>query len=155
MTNSPDANPLPTAGLIRRLLALVYDSLLLLGVTFAYGVLIWIIRRIAGDDTLQPMGVSAALLGLLGLWLTLAGYYVLCWSKRGQTLGMKSWRLRVETFGGRHPSTAQCWQRCLLAPVSAAIGGLGYIWCWFDKAHGCWHDRWTDTRVVVLPKRDT
>ena len=65
MTNSPDANPLPTAGLIRRLLALVYDSLLLLGVTFAYGVLIWIIRRIAGDDTLQPMGGSAALLGLL------------------------------------------------------------------------------------------
>jgi uncharacterized RDD family membrane protein YckC len=153
MTNSPDANPLPTAGLIRRLLALVYDSLLLLGVTFAYGVLIWIIRRIAGDDTLQPMGGSAALLGLLGLWLTLAGYYVLCWSKRGQTLGMKSWRLRVETFEGRHPTTAQCWQRCLLAPVSAAVGGLGYLWCWFDKAHGCWHDRWTDTRVVVLPKR--
>src|SRR5690606_6462137 len=101
MTNSPDANPLPTAGLIRRLLALVYDSLLLLGVTFAYGVLIWLIRRIAGDDTLQPMGGSAALLGLLGLWLTLAGYCVLCWSRRGQSLGMKSWRLRVETFEGR------------------------------------------------------
>lgn len=143
---------LPTAGLIRRLLAMVYDTLLLLGVAFAYGVIIWLLRKLAGANLqTAPGGISGSLV-LLGLWLTLAGYYVLCWSKRGQTLGMKSWRLIVEDERGRHPSTAQCWLRCLLAPISAAVAGLGYIWCWFDKRHGCWHDRWTNTRVLVLPK---
>lgn len=142
----------PTAGLIRRLLALVYDSLLLLGVAFAYGVVIWIIRKLAGDDLMQPLRGVPAALGLFGLWLTLAGYYVLCWTRRGQTLGMKSWRLQLETRQHRHIDTSTAWLRCMLAVASAAPLGLGYLWCLFDKTSGCWHDRWTDSRVVVLPK---
>jgi uncharacterized RDD family membrane protein YckC len=148
-----DASPTPaTAGLVRRLLALTYDSLLLLGVAFAYGVVVWALRKAAGDDLMEPLsGVSGAL-GLLFLWLALASYYVLCWTTRGQTLGMKSWRLRVESLDGGHPRAWQAWLRCLLAPVSAAALGVGYLWCWFDRRHGCWHDRWTETRVVVLAK---
>lgn len=147
--------PLPSAGLIRRLLAITYDSLLLLGVAFAYGVVVTLVRvGTMGTDELAYVRLPIVfhVVSWFILWLLLAGYYVLCWSKRGQTLGMKSWRLKVEAVNGGHPSGAQCWLRCMLAPVSAAVAGLGYIWCWFDKRHGCWHDRWTDTRVVVLPK---
>lgn len=134
---------------------MVYDTLLLLGVAFAYGAIITALRAwIMGTDEVDyvELPLITHILNWGILWLLLAGYYVLCWSKRGQTLGMKSWRLRVEDEQGRHPTTAQCWLRCLLAPVSAAVVGLGYIWCWFDKRHGCWHDRWTNTRVVVVPK---
>lgn len=147
-----NVNELPTAGLIRRLLALVYDTLLLLGVTFAYGVVIWIIRKAAGSDMNSPPHPISEVAILLGLWITLAGYYVLCWTKRGQTLGMKSWRLLIVDGSGHYPTMRQSILRCLLAPVSAAPMALGYIWSWIDRRHGAWHDRWTGTRVVVLPK---
>lgn len=144
--------PLPTAGPIRRLMAIVYDSLLLLGVAFAYGVVVWGIRKLAGDNTLEPLHGVAAMVELTLLWLTLAGYYVLCWTKRGQTLGMKSWRLKVETLQGGHISAKTAWLRALLALVSAAPLALGYLWSSIDRQRGAWHDIWTDTRVVVLPK---
>lgn len=144
--------PFPTAGLIRRLLAIAYDTLLLLGVAFAYGVVVWLLRKAAGADLNEPPQGIAGVVELLGLWCVLAGYYVLCWTKRGQTLGMKSWRLQVTSLSGGHPAAWQAWLRCLLAPLSAAALGIGYVWCWFDAGRGCWHDYWSQTRVMVLPK---
>jgi uncharacterized RDD family membrane protein YckC len=146
---------LPTAGLTRRLIAIVYDSLLLLGIAFAYGVLITVIRlAFMGQDAegfihLPIIVHLASWLLLLGI---LASYYVYCWTKRGQTLGMKSWRLQLETLDGRYVDARQAWLRVFLALVSAVPFGLGYVWCLFDKQHRCWHDRWTHTRVVVTPK---
>lgn len=158
MTNTAipgSANTLPVAGLIRRLLALAYDSLLLLGVAFAYLVCIWILRRLTGQDLNRPLTGITAGLGFIGLWLVLAYYYVLCWTRRGQTLGMKTWRLCLQNLEGRPPSARQCWLRCLLAPVSLATFGLGYIWSWVDRQRGAWHDIWTGTKVVVLTKRQS
>lgn len=142
----------PTAGLIRRLLAIVYDSLLLLGVAFAYGVLVWGIRKVAGDNTMEPLSGLAAFMELALLWVTLAGYYVLCWTKRGQTLGMKSWRLRLERYDHSNIPASTAWVRCVLAVLSSLPAGLGYFWVLFDKKGGCWHDHWTKTKVVLLPK---
>lgn len=154
MSKSAFLKPVP-AGIVRRLLAILYDSLLLLGVAFAYGVIITIIRvAIMGEDAegFVELPVILHLASWLILWLLLAGYYVLCWTKRGQTLGMKTWRLKLETADGRHIDQREAWLRCVLALVSAAPLGLGYIWCLFDKKNGCWHDKWTDTRVIVEPR---
>jgi uncharacterized RDD family membrane protein YckC len=37
--------------------------------------------------------------------------------------------------------------------VSLAALGLGYFWIWIDRERLAWHDRWSGTRVVVVPKR--
>lgn len=156
MDSPPAPASLPTAGFIRRLLAIVYDSLLLLGVAFAYGVLITALRvTLVGSDELRYVDLPLVVhIGIwLVLWALLASYYVWCWIKRGQTLGMKSWRLLLQSRDGGPVTPRQAWLRCLLAPVSALPLALGYLWSWFDRRHGCWHDRWTGTRVVVLPKR--
>ena len=147
-------NDLPTAGLIRRLMAMVYDGLLLLGVAFAYGVVVTIVRvSILGADELEYVNIPFVfhLLSWGTLWAILAGYYVLCWTKRGQTLGMKSWRLCLQTPEGYCVEARTAWLRCLLAQVSLLAAGLGYVWVLFDN-RGCWHDRWSRTRVVMLPK---
>ena len=39
------------------------------------------------------------------------------------------------------------------ACVSLAALGLGYFWIWIDRERLAWHDRWSGTRVVVLPKK--
>ncbi|GIX30424.1 MAG: RDD family protein [Porticoccaceae bacterium] len=146
-----DSQPTAPAGLLRRLAALCYDTLLLFGVAFAYGVVVWALRTLAGQDTLEPLRGPAAVLELAGLALVLAGYYVLCWVRRGQTLGMKAWRLRVERVDGHLLDARTAWRRALLALVSALPVGLGYWWAWFDAEGRTWHDRWTATRVVKLP----
>jgi hypothetical protein len=43
--------------------------------------------------------------------------------------------------------------RCLLAPLSMAILGIGYLWCLVDKQGNCLHDIYSNTKVVLLPKR--
>ena len=149
---------LPVAGLIRRLMALVYDSLLLLGVTFAYGAIITIIRMsILGRDELDYVNIPFIIhIGSwLLLWAILAGYYVVCWLKRGQTLGMKSWRLQLVTASGEPLSAAVAWKRRIFALISTLPAGLGYLWMLIDKNNGCWHDNWTKTRIVVLPKKSS
>jgi len=30
---------------------------------------------------------------------------------------------------------------------------LAYAWIWIDRDHRAWHDRWTRTQMIVLPKR--
>jgi uncharacterized RDD family membrane protein YckC len=53
--------------------------------------------------------------------------------------GPITWRIALVRLGG--------------ACVSAAAAGLGYFWIWVDRDRLAWHDRWSGTRVIVLPKR--
>jgi len=39
------------------------------------------------------------------------------------------------------------------ACVSIAALGFGYWWIWVDRERLAWHDRWSGTTVVVLPKK--
>jgi len=89
----------PATGLLRRLAALVYDGLLLLAVLFL-GTLA--LLPLTGGEAITPtaqgLGVYLAYRGYLAL-LAL-GYFGLSWTRSGQTLGMKAWKIRLETASG-------------------------------------------------------
>lgn len=140
---------LPAAPLWRRLAALVYDGLLLLAMAFAYDVVVLTIQRqlFSARET-QPLGWQE----LVGLWFFLSLYYIWCWRRSGQTLGMKTWRLRLQQPDGSPPTLRQAWLRCLLAPLALA-SVVGYLWCLWSRTGDCLHDRWSSTRVVVLPRQ--
>lgn len=140
------------APLFRRLMAILYDGFLLLGICFAFGVLVLTIRRILGHDTMMAQGVLGQTITLLGMWASCAFFYVWCWRRSGQTLGMKSWRLKVQSPEGHTPSWQSCWLRCLLAPLSLATCGIGYLWCLVDKQGDCLHDKWSGTQTLLMPK---
>lgn len=153
MTDSPttaaDFSALPAAGLLRRLAALVYDSLLLLAISFAYTAIILLAQvHVFGAQQGQPLGGLA----LAGLWLCLSFFYSSCWHRSGQTLGMKTWRLRLQRPDGSNPGWVQCGVRCLLAPAALLAFGVGYLWCLVSPSSDCLHDIGSRTRVVVLPK---
>lgn len=153
---------LPSANLFRRIMAMLYDAFLLLGISFAYGVIVLLIRKLVGDDTMQAPSNLLQVMIVIGLWFCYALFYVWCWRKTGQTLGMKSWRLQLQSQGlnsqdqnqdQQLPGWKECWLRCLLAPLSMAIFGIGYLWCLVDKQGNCLHDIYSNTKVVLLPKK--
>lgn len=144
-------NPSPQiSGVTRRLMALVYDAFLLLGISFGYGVVVLLLRKAMGEDTLTaPSDVEGTVI-LIGLWACYSVFYIWCWRKSGQTLGMKSWRIQLTTVDGGPPSLKQCWLRCIVAPPLLLLGGIGYWWCLF--AGDSLADKLTETRVLLLPK---
>ena len=75
------------------------------------------------------------------------------WTRRGQTLGMAAWRMKVERADGRLLTWSDVFKRLGAAAVSLGLAGIGYFWIWVDREKLAWPDRWTGTRVVVLPKK--
>ncbi|MGI9329250.1 MAG: RDD family protein [Gammaproteobacteria bacterium] len=143
----PAQNTAIPASLLRRLAASVYDLLLLAG--------LWML---AGLAVLGPRGGEAVPAGTywfqaLLLALT-AAFYIGFWTRGGQTLGMRSWRLRVERRDGRPLGLATASLRLLASLVSLAPAGLGLLWILVDADKLAWHDRLTDSRVVVLSREE-
>jgi uncharacterized RDD family membrane protein YckC len=137
-----DLTPCP---LPRRLAAALYDTVLLLGVELFAFVPYTLLRRGAGDGSFDPL----ALLWLLIVAFLFFGWF---WTHGGQTLGMRTWRIRLQNRDGSTVSWAQALRRYLAALVSWAALGLGWWWSLWDKEKKTWHDRWSDS---VLVKADT
>jgi uncharacterized RDD family membrane protein YckC len=132
------------AGLGRRLGAMLYDSLLILALFFLTG-FIWV--ALSGD-------VVTGLAFQITLLAEIIGFFVYCWRKQGETLGMRAWKLRILDASGQLPSMGQIALRLLLAPVSMACFGLGYLWLYLGQDKQTWHDRVSATFVLHVPDRE-
>ncbi len=149
---------LPRAGVFRRLAALVYDAFLLFGLLVAPLVIVIALRSrpvlpdgsVAHD--LPPIAPPSFM--LVYMITIICSFYWYFWRKKGQTLGMQAWRLRLDSTDGGRPSLQQCVVRSAVSLLSLLCGGLGYYWLWWDRARATWHDRASNTYVVVLPKRE-
>jgi uncharacterized RDD family membrane protein YckC len=154
---SPDEK-LPTSGLTRRLAALVYDLFLLLAMIMAYALCVITPVRVIfygapqADDNFVTFPTLVQIILMIGLLLVLIGYYLLCWRKQGQSMGMKAWRLKLQQPNGELATLRQCWLRAALAPLSLGFFGIGYLWCLIPPARECLHDRLSGTHIVVIPK---
>ena len=133
------------SGLGRRLGAIVYDALLIFALLFL-GTVPFVAA--SGGEPVTP-GAFAYQLALLGIVYV---FFVGFWSGYGRTLGMQSWRLRIETPDGGKPSVAAASLRFLAAIVSWLPLGLGFWWQLWDRDHLTWHDRFSNTRLVHYPK---
>jgi uncharacterized RDD family membrane protein YckC len=147
----------PTAGLSRRLAAIFYDFLLcialLIIVTFIYKL---ILMGFYGQEQLKQMSDSGALDGdpLLStvLFMSLFGFFAKFWTHNGQTLGMQVWGLRIQNKDGTAITLWQAMLRFLVAIGSWLLLGLGYFWVIWDKEKRTWHDIYSESQVVHLPK---
>ena len=138
---SPDQ--LKPATLPRRLAAMLYDSLLVVAIWMVVGAI-----AVALNDGEAVRGPVFNSVLFLSAFLFFAGF----WSRNGQTLGMQAWQLRVQTPEGYPISLMQALLRFFTAAVSLLCLGMGYWWMLFDKEGLTWHDRYSETRVVRIPK---
>lgn len=133
------------ASLLRRLAAGAYDLLLLAGLLMGLGVAALMLR---GGTAVPPGTPWFQALVLLVCGVFYAGF----WCRGGQTLGMRSWRLRVQKTDGSPLDPATAVLRFAAALLSVLPAGLGLLWILVDRERRAWHDRLTGTRVVLLPK---
>lgn len=151
-TPEPPADPAP---IWRRLAALVYDSFILLALSFLYGAVVTAIAAAGGERSqdYQPMFEGA--LFPLGWVLTLCGFYCFFWHRSGQTIGMKTWHIKLveqtESFDGRTPSWGRCALRALVAAPAVLLGGAGYIVGAMHPKRQTLQDTLSNTRVVMVP----
>lgn len=156
--NKPSDTTPTTAGLLRRLAAMFYDAILSLALAFsitAAGILLRIATQ--GEELVREQGVALQDEQIIYLQLSIAAMLFLFfggfWTKTGQTLGMQAWRLRIDNEEGERISWRQALIRYLGAAVSGACLGLGYLWLIVDKDQRTWHDRWSHSQVVLLPRQ--
>ncbi|AMN46333.1 hypothetical protein ACG33_04260 [Steroidobacter denitrificans] len=153
---SPRASAAPSrardsAGVTRRFGAMLYDSLVVIALLMVVTALLMI--------PLDGEPISAERVGIFeyvyqGLLVSMtAGFFGLFWTRRGQTLGMMAWRLKLQRMDGRPIGWRDALLRLAGATISLGLLGLGYFWIWIDRDRLAWHDRWSRTRVCVLPKR--
>lgn len=114
---SSPANPggtvgAPTPGVVRRLAAFTYEGVLVFGIValagLAYGIATQQRHALVGSA-----GLQAFLFGVLGL------YFVVSWTRNGQTLAMLTWHLRLVTVEGH-----------ALRPLRA-VARYVLAWVWF------------------------
>lgn len=133
-----------SAGLFRRLAAILYDSLLIIAM--------WLITTLL---LVAFINDGAALQGPLfqfGLYFEACLFYSYFWRLRGQTLGMQVWKIKLISPSLQTLSWQECFARLFFALVSVSMLGLGFIWMLFDPERLTWHDRASGTRVVLLRK---
>lgn len=129
---------------------MLYDGLLLLAVLMVATALFLLLT---GGEAVDPDRTPVLeLVYRLLLLLLIVGFFGLFWTRRGQTLGMATWRLRVEREDGRLLGWGDTVRRLAWAIVSLLPLGLGFAWILFDPQGRAWHDRLSGTRMVVLPK---
>ena len=136
---------------MRRVAALIYDGFLVFGITMVYGSLALMVEKWIGLDTTQTPPLGVQLIIWAGLIYCNGYYFLYCWRLRGQTLGMKVWRLQLIAEQGVEFTTQRYWTRILVAVVSLAAAGLGFFWSLLP-GNRTWHGIYSKTRVVVLPK---
>lgn len=146
---------------------MIYEALLMLAVWFLPG----IILEIAINASHTP---QAEYLRTAGTFLVFGIYFVHQWSSTGQTLAMKTWRMKLVMADGSPVRTraavvryVAAWMYILPAAGAAMLLGLhrwqallallaGIIaWAllaYLDKNRQFLHDRIAGTRLVQLPK---
>ncbi len=128
------------ASLRVRLLSLVYEGILLSAVLFLSSYLFLSVARDAQS------GLPRAIFQIY-LVAVCGAYFIFCWTRTGQTLPMKTWRMRIVTEEGDGPGVGRATRRYLLA-IPGILSGISLLWVPFDRDRQFLHDRLAGTCIV-------
>lgn len=127
-------------GLGRRLACAFYDGLLLAAL-----ILVAAFPFVPMTRALDP-AIAKALLQFY-LILVAGAYFILFWRK-GQTLAMKTWGIRIESARGGALGLGQAWLRYLLSCLNLVLLGVGWWSALFSRDRQFLQDRLAGTRLL-------
>lgn len=168
------ANASARAGLLRRLAALLYETLILAAmlITAGFALSPFVSPGTAHPDSIAlpgPTGRMASFAVLFGLG---AWFYGWCWSRGRRTLPMKTWRIGLIGVDGSAVTPRQALTRYVTAGIGPALAlavhvafssgpgaalawplfMLNWLWAIVDRDRQFLHDRLARTRLVSSPR---
>ena len=135
------------AGLLRRLMAIIYDILLLLAVLF---IATSVAMALNHGEAIEP-GQSLYPFYIVYLIIISFFFYGWFWTHGGQTLGMKTWKMKLVHINGETITWSLAFIRFISAAASWAAAGLGFLWSLVQPEKRTWHD--IASRCVVIDLR--
>lgn len=160
MTLTLPASDVATAPRLRRRLAsALYESILLFGVAFIAAYLF-----LALTQSKHPIPSPMRHVFQFYMFAVIGSYFVWCWRHGGQTLPMKTWKMRVVNVAGETPTLRQAWWRytliwvCMIPALGLYAFGhhwglvltaLPMLWALVDREKQFLHDRLAHTRIVA------
>lgn len=128
-----------------RIAVMVYESLLVTAVIFIAALpFLYLVGN--AETGWRHLVFQLYLLGVL------FAYFSAFWLRSGQTLAMKTWRIRLVDLNGGTISLKQAALRFVLALIGLMLAGAGFWWALFDRDHQFLHDRLARTRLVRVPR---
>ena len=130
-------------GLMRRMMIMFYDTMLLVAVLFFASIPVAVAFQITPEHSLYPLYI---------IYIYLVGFVFFgwCWTHGGQTLGLKTWKIRLIADSGEKIS----WRAALLRYLGSMLCwlscGIGFIWCYTNKERLAWNDIISKTRLRKL-----
>jgi uncharacterized RDD family membrane protein YckC len=157
-TDDPQTPDQPVAArgapLWRRLIAMLYDLALLIGVlVVANGVYMLLLiypYELIFARTFPSLDLLPRTFHQIYLLAVILGFHVYPWTHGGQTLGMAAWRLRLVRDDGGPVPVALALRRFGWAALGLLPAGLGLWRCLRDPQRLAWYDRRSGTRVAVV-----
>jgi uncharacterized RDD family membrane protein YckC len=134
-------------GLGRRLAAMFYDAWLIAAL-WLFGATVDVAIQAGLGTAEDPYRLPLQFFVIACPFL----FYGWFWTHGGQTLGMRAWRLKLLKASGDPMDWRHSIVRVAAAHVSLLALGLGYLWMLVDRQCLTWHDRWSDTRLVMLTR---
>ena len=128
----------------RRLLAMLYESIILFGLL------------VLGSAIALPFG-DVNKVAFHDFWFTAwlfllcFLYFAICWRRGGITVGMRAWKISLVSQSGQSITWLQCLVRYSVSLVSLALLGLGFAWALLDSKNRTWHDLAAGTILVKSP----
>ena len=141
MTSGAIEGSLP--GFARRLLSMIYESLMLVAVLFIAGFIFHLVFPNTNSIFFRP-AFQIYLLLIAGI------YFTWFWTHGGQTLPMQTWKLRVVAADGQRIYLKQAVARYLFAVIGFFLLGCGILWAFFDRDGLFLHDRLAGTKIVRI-----
>lgn len=151
-------SPPAPVSLFKRLLAIIYDLFLIIALCMIVASVVSIFNTFIMNDgnaitEQHPLYIIHQIIILGTLFITGLSFYVYFWSHGGQTLGMKTWMLRLVSVDGSAITRKQASIRALVAILSWSVFGLGFLWCLIDTKKRTWHDIASASYLLPLEKK--
>src|SRR5690606_12270657 len=144
--------------LVSRIAAVFYYAFLTIALMMVVTLLYQqvLLRAFYGSEGLKTVAESGGLdidpiLSTLLLFSVFA-FFAKFWTHNCQTLGMQVWGVRIQNADGSAIDLWQALLRFLIAIMSWLALGVGYWGALWDKQHRTWHDIYSESQVVQLPK---
>ena len=132
------------AGFLKRVLALVYDSLLIGAIVLVLSLLLVFV-----NGGYPESGSFVSFIQFFILIFAGPIFYSYFWiANKGQTTGMQAWKIQLVTIDETELNIKKSMLRCLISTISFACFGMGYLWILYDKDNLSWSDILTKTKDI-------